>query len=123
MVRLQQPCIKRKMVSKFRLNSTMVRLQHLFVAERETLSDKSQFHYGSITTNIFNTVFNQLIKSQFHYGSITTLFVAEREFLSDDGLNSTMVRLQLKKEYEKCFYFYCLNSTMVRLQLKRSLFV
>ncbi len=76
----------------------MVRLQpekmlYLFVAERE-----SQFHYGSITTQ----------RGDF----------ALRSFFW--GLNSTMVRLQLKKLYFSTGRFLRLNSTMVRLQLKRS---
>ncbi len=89
----------------------------LFPIESLYRISKSQFHYGSITTFRSRIYLNSTSKSQFHYGSITTqallsltlteyrvsiplwfdynLFVTQREQISNFGLNSTMVLLQL----------------------------
>ena len=75
MVRLQ-PVGKVSLLMKFRsLNSTMVRLQHVYIPKLTSGATWgwSQFHYGSITTR--NTLKN-----------IITIKLC---------LNSTMVRLQL----------------------------
>ncbi len=105
------------------LNSTMVRLQPCQGRRQGHQRQLSQFHYGSITTHTeevcvkfrlkvsiplwfdYNTVAKSEYKtndgSQFHYGSITT-FIAEKELINDfEGLNSTMVRLQLERYDEK----------------------
>ncbi len=55
--------------------------------------------------------------SQFHYGSITTTQYRTESGVEIDGLNSTMVRLQLFLKVGSIYdYKLGLNSTMVRLQ-------
>ena len=97
----------------------MVRLQ----LEAKTLADlgysfESQFHYGSITTDlIIHLAGSSEMKSQFHYGSITTYQDVAKVLGVDFRLNSTMVRLQLVATSSICREsHHRLNSTMVRLQ-------
>ncbi len=55
----------------------------------------SQFHYGSIKTQITNLIYNAVvIMSQFHYGSIKTTTNPVGNNLNPCSLNSTMVRLK-----------------------------
>ena len=54
------------------LNSTMVRLKQLKKGFYYGYSLLSQFHYGSIKTNLFQKGFFKGMQSQFHYGSIKT---------------------------------------------------
>ena len=55
-----------------RLNSTMVRLKHYNQPTDDDYIMLSQFHYGSIKTQLFINKKGSSIMSQFHYGSIKT---------------------------------------------------
>ncbi len=54
------------------LNSTMVRLKLVYFYRHDVTSSESQFHYGSIKTNLLLQGWNYGPQSQFHYGSIKT---------------------------------------------------
>ncbi len=101
----------------------MVRLQLTIKYPSLSLNEESQFHYGSITTLVVLRLFIIiLVQSQFHYGSITTCKICSK------SNSNSWVSIPLwfdynlnEKEIKKCWYL-CLNSTMVRLQLKRGEF-
>ncbi len=61
MVRLQQTCVRESNFSLFCLNSTMVRLQLGTICFLLFVISKSQFHYGSITTE-YRTQNGSIIK-------------------------------------------------------------
>ena len=98
----------------FGLNSTMVRFIQSSFSSRENIPGRSQFHYGSIHTNITLAEFRAVFESQFHYGSIHTKDDYGIKNLSWLGLNSTMVRFILRKAELLLLEHNCLNSTMVR---------
>ena len=64
--------------------------------------------------NLLNKI-NSTFKSQFHYGSIKTQLLANA-IDSKDSLNSTMVRLKPYRHFNQTMVEFCLNSTMVRLK-------
>ena len=59
------------------------------------VDEQSQFHYGSIKTELKQLIGKVQFASQFHYGSIKTK-TSNGNILKFWGLNSTMVRLKLK---------------------------
>ena len=75
MVRLKQIKYNNLIIEIECLNSTMVRLKLLkfWIDEQGELS--SQFHYGSIKTNLGKELGDFSEMSQFHYGSIKTNFL------------------------------------------------
>ena len=60
--------------------------------------------------------------SQFHYGSIKTNKY-DNTIVYNRGLNSTMVRLKLRKSPFTNKSAPCLNSTMVRLKLNNGIYL
>ncbi len=93
-----------KMLVFISLNSTMVRLQPVLKLSSFELNFKrSQFHYGSITTeSLWQRIRSGVFRLNSTMVRLQHLFIAQKEMLND-SLNSTMVRLQLGATAEPLF--------------------
>ncbi len=116
MVRLQLLKLNSQRGEFSRLNSTMVRLQQAQIRIKLKINDKSQFHYGSITTRKYGIKFKDKagvsIPLWFDYNrkncNCTFSFQIVSIPLWFDYNGSGSIRFAID--------FRGLNSTMVRLQ-------